>query len=292
MRGKAVAAGEAAVARVQSAVTIDQPLLDRAQWLVGRHVALAVVVHGGGAVAVIVAAMAEAQGAGNLAEIVRMGERTVHMPVGNSAQQPTPVVQVLRPANEAVVDTERAAGQRDLIGDLVGEVHVGRGNGAEIAHRCVIRTLGVIQPVRNLGHQEVQIGVTLAVRIGGPVDRHVIDEVGDVRAMVHIEAARQVLVGLALAGMHGHHQARNALEQLSHPIHGAQIQFLLRHRTLAGGGGLAQQVQSGCGDDHFGERAAGGVRRGCRSASRPAVPHQVETGTAHESQGQNASTAC
>ena len=45
------------------------------------------------------------------------------------------------------------------------------------------------------------IGVALAVQVGGLVDRHAVDETGEVGAVVQVEPAQQVLVGLALAGV-------------------------------------------------------------------------------------------
>ena len=93
-----------------------RPCLDGAQRLVGGHVALAVVVHGGGAVAVRVGAVAVAQHAGDLFEVVGMGERPVDVSVVGAADDAVVLAQMLGAAGESVVDPERAAGERDLVG--------------------------------------------------------------------------------------------------------------------------------------------------------------------------------
>ena len=62
--------------------------------------------------------------------------------------------------------------------------------------------------------------------------------------MVQVEAARQVLVRLALPGMNRDHQPRNALQQLPDPVRRAQVQLLLGHRSLAGGRSRPQQIDT------------------------------------------------
>ena len=53
----------------------------------------------------------------------------------------------------------------------------------------------------SLGHQEVQVGITLSVRMRAHVDRHVVDEDRQIGAVVEIVAAEEILVGFALAAV-------------------------------------------------------------------------------------------
>ncbi len=94
--------------------------------------------------------------------------------------------------------------------------------------------------------------------VGRPVDRHAIDEAGEVRAVVEVEATHQVLVGLALARMDRDHQARHGLVELPNAVDRPQDNFLTGYRPLAGGHCLAQQVLARGGDDDFGDGS--GVR--------------------------------
>jgi hypothetical protein len=50
-----------------------------------------------------------------------------------------------------------------------------------------------------LGNEEADVGVALAVAVGSHVDRHAVDPDGEIGAVVEIEAAQEVLVGFAFA---------------------------------------------------------------------------------------------
>ena len=52
-----------------------------------------------------------------------------------------------------------------------------------------------------LGDQEVDVGIALAVAVGAHVDRHAVDRDGEVGAVVEVEAAQEILVGFALAAV-------------------------------------------------------------------------------------------
>ena len=56
-------------------------------------------------------------------------------------------------------------------------------------------------PRHQLGDQEVEIRVALAVRVRRHVDRHAGDRRREVGAVIEVEAAQEVLVGLALAAV-------------------------------------------------------------------------------------------
>ncbi len=118
---------------------------------------------------------------------------------------------------------------------------------AEIADLRVIRPLGVVETLEQLRNDEVEIGIALAMSIARPVDRHVVDEIGEVDTVIEIETAQQILVGLAFAGMHRNSQAGYRFEELTDPIDRSKIQLLLGDPTLARGLGNADQVLARCG---------------------------------------------
>ena len=201
-----------AIGRVERPVAVDQTLLYGALGLVGREVADPMVVERRKVVAVREYAMAVSQRAGVLLVVVGVGERPIHVAEVEGAQQPVVRAQGLGPAHKRLVVVQRAAGEHDLVGDHVGHVHVVRGHRPEIPDRRVIGPLGVVEPVGELRDDEVQVRIALAMGVGRTVDRHVVEEVGDVGAVVQVESPRQVLVGLALAGVDGDHQPRYGLQ--------------------------------------------------------------------------------
>jgi hypothetical protein len=71
----------------------------------------------------------------------------------------------------------------------------------------VIRALGVIEAIEHFRDQEIEIAISLAMRIGRSVDRHVVDEIGKVGAVVEVETACEILRRLALAGVDGDDKA-------------------------------------------------------------------------------------
>ena len=74
---------------------------------------------------------------------------------------------------------------------------------AEITHAGVVVSLLVIHLADQFGDNEVEVRVALAVRVADHVDGHTFEVRGEVRAVVHVEAAQEILVGLAAARMLG-----------------------------------------------------------------------------------------
>ncbi len=182
----------------------------------------------------------------------------------------------MRAAGEQILVAKGADAGRDLGLQIIAKPDVHRADRPEVAGRGIVGPLGVIQAVGDLGHEEVLVGIALAVGVGRPVHRHAVDEAGEIGAVIEVEAAQQVLVGLALAGVHRDHQARHALEQLADAEDRAKLDLLAGDRALAGRLGRAQQVRPRGGDHDFrhgiaarfrlglGRRLRAG-RRGCRS---------------------------
>ena len=74
------------------------------------------------------------------------------------------------------------------------------------------------QPGSKFGQQEVQVRVALAMRIGWLINRHVVNERREIRAVIEVEAADHELIRLALPGMDGHDQTRHRLQHLTDAI--------------------------------------------------------------------------
>jgi hypothetical protein len=73
------------------------------------------------------------------------------------------------------------------------------------------------------------------MRVGGQIERHVVDEDGEVCAVVQIEAAKEVLIRLPTTGMLRDDEARNGLKHFTRPEEGAILQFRRTNRPLRGG---------------------------------------------------------
>ena len=105
--------------------------------------------------------------------------------------------------------------------------HPHRTHRAEIPDRCVVRTLGVGELVRELWDHEIEVGITLAVGMRGLIDRHAIDVSLEVGAVIEIVAAHQILVRFALTAVQGDDQTRHGFQQLTGPVLRSQLKFLI-----------------------------------------------------------------
>ena len=85
---------------------------------------------------------------------------------------------------------------------------------------------------------KVDIGVALPVAMGRHVDGHAVDPDGEIGAVVKVEAAQEILVGLALSGMLGDDQAGHDLQRLAGPQEGHGVHLRAADAHGAGGGGL------------------------------------------------------
>ena len=74
---------------------------------------------------------------------------------------------------------------------------MGRSNRAIVADINVVRTFLVIHPLHELRDDGVHVRVPLAVRVRREVKGHIVEGNGEIRAVVKIEAAKKILVGLA-----------------------------------------------------------------------------------------------
>src|SRR4029453_6944611 len=90
---------------------------------------------------------------------------------------------------------------RDRPIELSGVVDVRGTRRREVAKVRVIRALGVLHPCDQFRNEKIQIRVSLAVGVGHHVDWSPRDGHRKVAAVVQVEAAEEVLVGLSLAAV-------------------------------------------------------------------------------------------
>ena len=114
-------------------------------------------------------------------------------------------------------------------------VDMRRAGRREIALLGKIRPLAEGDPVDQLGDQEIEIGVALAVGMGSHVDRHAADVGREIGAVVEVEAAQEILVGLTVAGMLGDDQAGHHLQCLAGAQDGHGGQPLTGDHAFAAG---------------------------------------------------------
>ena len=94
----------------------------------------------------------------------------------------------------------------------------------EVALGHVVRTFVEVDLLYYLGHEEVQIGISLAMCVAHHVDGHAVDSNVDVGAVVKVESAQEHLLGLAAAGMLGYEQAGHKAEHFLRRAHGVDLE--------------------------------------------------------------------
>ena len=94
-------------------------------------------------------------------------------------------------------------------------MELGAAGAAEVAELGVIDAELVVDVVDELGDEEVEVRVALAVPVRRHVERHALEPRLEVGAMVEVEAANEVLIRLAVAGVLGDDHPGHGLEQLA-----------------------------------------------------------------------------
>ena len=119
---------------------------------------------------------------------------------------------------EPAVIAERPRGHHgEVVGQGADVIDLHRPRRVEIAEIGEIGALAVVQGADQLGNHEIEIGIALAMPMGAHVDRHVVQRDINVGAVIEVEAAQEVLVGLALAAVLGGDQSRHNLEHFADP---------------------------------------------------------------------------
>ena len=117
--------------------------------------------------------------------------------------------------NQAAAFAVLADAALDQIRRVVHPAQLGAAGGGEVAVAQAVAALAVVVAGQQLGNQEVEVQVALAVTVRGQVERHALDRDGEVGAVIQVEAPREVLVGLALAAVLRGDEAGNQLEQVA-----------------------------------------------------------------------------
>ena len=83
-----------------------------------------------------------------------------------------------------------------VLGQAVVEDEGRRTGRREVAILGVLHALLEFDALDEVGHQEIEVEIAAHVRVRPAIDRHAIDEAGEVGAVVQVEAAQEVLIGL------------------------------------------------------------------------------------------------
>ncbi len=193
---QAEALGLAAVGGVERAEAADQALGHRAPRLVGRGVPGAPVIEGGHGDAIGRLAMGVAAARFTLRRLSGWSQGPSRWaPSAARIRRLSPPGSTVPPANRRW--SSRVAGaDRDLGRQALDEAQVIGAHGGEVALGSIVGPLGEVDARGQFRYQEVEVGVALAVGVGALVDGHAADPGRQVRAVVEVEAAQQVLVGL------------------------------------------------------------------------------------------------
>lgn len=98
----------------------------------------------------------------------------------------------------------------------------GAGRG-EVAFIGEVRPLLYLHGGDRFRNQPIEVGIALAVGVSAHVGRHIINIDREIRAMIEIIAAQEVLVRFALAGMLRHNEPRYSFEHFARAHHGPRV---------------------------------------------------------------------
>ncbi len=104
--------------------------------------------------------------------------------------------------------------------------------GGKVSHACKERAFHVVSAFDEFGNQEVEIGITLTMRMGAQIHRHALNRNREIRPVIEVEATQKVLVGFAAARMLRDHHTGNHFEQFSAAQKWSQIELLVADGAL------------------------------------------------------------
>ena len=94
--------------------------------------------------------------------------------------------------------------------------HIGRPGQREITTVGAIGSFAEILPRYDFRNEAVEIEISLAMAVRAQVHLHTVDVGREIRPVIEIEAAQEILVRLAAPGMLGSHHPRNRFQKLGH----------------------------------------------------------------------------
>ena len=134
---------------------------------------------------------------------------------------------------------------------MIQRAHQGCPCQGEVAQICPVRALAIVDAVDHLGDDAVDVQIALTMAMAAEVQRDIIQQSGEVRAVIQVEAAQEVLVGLAAAGMLGCNEAGHHFQQFGHPQQWPHGKVGATDGSLAGGSGNANEPFCPAEDQHF-----------------------------------------
>ncbi|MNS56631.1 hypothetical protein D3C72_894940 [compost metagenome] len=231
---QAVARGVAAIAGREAAETADLARFHGAQRHLVGGVPAVFIGHARHAEAVVRRALAVAQDAAIFTHVLRHVPGTV-VAVHFQADQQGAWPGRQRIGDDAAHITVLADGDAGLaLRQFVGQADAGGACRGEIAFAGEIRSLLVIDTLHQLGNEEIEVGIALPVRMRAHIDGHAIDIGGEIRAMVEVKAAQEILVGLAVAAVLGDDQPGHEFQQFARAQGGPVDNQLSSDDALAG----------------------------------------------------------
>ena len=186
--------------------------------------------------------MAPMEGRFDGAEIIRMCPWPVEMFDGEGTVDRISIFQMNGIAYEAALISERADTACNLARKFVGYANMVGPDNAKIADIGVKWAFSVVDPACELRNEKIDVGVALAVCVGGFIDGHVVNEAREVCSVIQIEAAKKILVGFAFAGMDGYDETRHGLQQLPDAINRPKREFFGGDGALAGCKSAADRI--------------------------------------------------
>ncbi len=239
---KTLAVRPAAVSRIDEPETGRQPARNRARRHLVGGVPVCPVPHAGQDESVAIVAAAEAQHAVDLAVPIGSDPRSVVLVQLDGAEQ-TAVAHARRCSTEHPAPSVAAiAHPNQRLVKVTDVVDIGGAGRREIPFFGVVRPFLELHAADELRDQEPEVGVAMRVGAGRHVDRHARDRGREVGAVIEIEPAQIVLVGLSLAAVLADNHAGHRLEHLAGAHDGSFLQLRGRDGSLAGSRGDADEV--------------------------------------------------
>ena len=118
------------------------------------------------------------------------------------------------------------------------------------------------------------------------IPRHIINVRSEIRTMIEVEAAQEILISLTASRMLRGDQPRHSFQQIRNTQHGPYQQVITTHFTFAGGRGLADQFLSTSEYHHFFQHVLGRSRSGSIGLLRNTLYRQECQTQHHDTQCQ------
>ena len=263
------ALGGAALAVVDGPEAVDQALVHGAQGNLARGEPVAVEIGADDAQREVLAQRRRGLGEDVDAPVVL---RAIEGPVGGvelTGEERLQGAARRREQREVALGVERPAPRLGevLVHHVEGDEVDGRRR-VEVAVLRVVRPLEDVDPGQGLGDDEVQIGVALPVGVAPEVHGQAVGEEGDVGAVVAVESAQEVLVGLAPAVVLRDHEAGDQAQDVRGPALGPELEALAGDEDLRGGRQGGRGLHHHGGQDGLRRRQGLLLARGLGGAAR------------------------